>query len=56
MRDETAFSPLTWGCSGRGVGVRVPARVFPTHVGMFRGMSDSEFADAGFPHSRGDVP
>ena len=56
MRDETAFSPLTWGCSGTLRGEYVRDFVFPTHVGMFLqhvgGVGDS----LRFPHSRGDVP
>ena len=40
LRDavDPTFSPLTWGCSGHSGGRRRPWRVFPTHVGMFRGL------------------
>ena len=50
------FSPLTWGCSGRWRMAHHLARVFPTHVGMFRSSTPSRALSIRFPHSRGDVP
>ena len=50
------FSPLTWGCSGEEAEEARGVPVFPTHVGMFRTCASARWPDAGFPHSRGDVP
>jgi hypothetical protein len=53
---KASFSPRTWGCSVRSLVFRQMDCVFPTHVGMFRKKTMSDFDDLGFPHARGDVP
>ena len=50
------FSPRTWGCSERESRGQGRARVFPTHVGMFRSLQGVRFRPGSFPHARGDVP
>ena len=50
------FSPLTWGCSGGVIMLRIVFIVFPTHVGMFLVSATARKPLASFPHSRGDVP
>jgi len=48
------FSPRMWGCSLFSFWLNLFALVFPTHVGVFRGVRDEQTND--FPHACGGVP
>ena len=50
------FSPHAWGWSDCLGAVRVHAGVFPTCVGMVRGLHPWRCVNRGFPHMRGDGP
>ena len=50
------FSPQAWGCTRFQRRVHVPGYVFPTGVGMYRGLSFDDSTRRSFPHRRGDVP
>ena len=51
-----AFSPRMWGWSGIGQRSQRLRRVFPTYVGMVRGISDGYYLQRRFPHVCGDGP
>ncbi len=50
------FSPREWGCSFGWMEIPYAAMLFPTRVGMFRGLSAMPVAVFAFPHASGDVP
>ena len=52
----SAFSPRPWGCSAPPAADRIPRRLLPTPVGMFRGPRPALARAHPSPHARGDVP
>ena len=55
-KPQAAFSPQAWGCTGVGGRYQFEQLVFPTGVGVYRGVRFCRFAGQSFPHRRGGVP
>ena len=50
------YSPRTWGWTGMLLPLRLPRRVFPTHVGMDPPTPPRASSSLRIPHARGDGP
>ena len=50
------FSPRTWGCTSLYNRRVADLKVFPTHVGVYRGTQNIKPLKKSFPHARGGVP
>ena len=53
--DNAQSSPRTWGCFPKPRSVRLPRRVFPTHVGVFLSLYLYTDSTLCLPHARGGV-
>ena len=53
--DNAQSSPRTWGCFPKPRSVRLPRRVFPTHVGVFLTKDRNGAFDVRLSHARGGV-
>ncbi len=50
------FSPRVWGCTVGVVSAYLGKKVFPTGVGVYRGISTIRRPQKSFPHGCGGVP